>query len=615
MNRLRVIALGLAILIAPESRAAEPSAADKALLEKVSQKLIAVADPAPGFEWPPDFQVIANPSINAFATCEEKDGKKFPQIRVFSGMMDKVFRGDEDMLALVIGHEIGHIIRGHIQVNAKRDRTEFLRITYGRDEEIEADVTGAELMLKAGFNLKKGLKYIDQMNGLGLTYSSLEGLAADHPSWNDRLAKIDKSRERLWKSLSAFENGTALLLVEQYALAEECFDRVVKEYPDCYEAWVNLGNACLMRYFDKFDLDDIKDFDVGHVMTPGFYTRVDSIPTRGRDDKLWKKAVAALNKALELNKNLTLARSNLGLAYLFHPEEKDVPKAIEFMQTAANMSPLDQKVAPIHDGTILLNLGAAYFAAGDEKKGFLNVDRALEAGRRLTRDGKLETDRVLDSARNYTVAMVLSRRKSEKDNKIALSMFKRFLITTNSASIWWEAAYDQYKDLSKRLAVAAEPKESFKPEVEPLRTVISHKLKSGAEVKLTDDFADVRKRLGEGLPNSVIPGSNLKRVRYGKEGVDLIVNDSVVAICVVSPDAAPITFRGKGTASSVSFDLKVGMSAEAMAQALGQGERQILTDPNVEFTYFRDQGVAVRQSRDKKVAEIVLATIPTRSRR
>lgn len=601
-------------LLASECLFAEPSAADKELLEQVSKKLIAVTDPVAGFEWPPDFQVIDNPEINAFATIQRRDEKTYPIIRVFSGMMSQVIKGDEDLLALILGHEIGHITKRPILFNAKRDRTEFLRTSFCRDEEIEADIVGAELMLKAGFNLKNGVKYIQRMNDLGLKYSSLEGLGLDHPSWNDRLAKIDKSRARLWKTMSAFDNGVELLFVEQYALAEECFERVLLEFPECDEAWVNLGNARLMRYFDKLDLDDIKDYGVGHVMTPGFYLRADSIPTRGRDDKLWKKAVAALNKALELKKDLTLARSNLGLTYLFHPEGKDVAKATEYMQAAVDDAILDGKFAPFHRATILLNLGVAYFAADDEEKGNLYVDRAVDISPFSMRGGKLDDTRMIPSARNYTVASVLAKRKTDKDAKIARSKFQRYLKTTNSSSIYWEAAYDQFKGLSKKLGIVADPKESFKPDLEPLRPVLSHTLKSGMAVKLTDEFADVQKKLGSGTPSNVIAGASLKRVRYFAEGIELLVNDSVIAICVVSADAAPITLRGKGPASNVSLTLKVGMPALEVEKALGEGEKCNFTDPFVEYVYYRSQGVAVRNTRGR-VTEVVVASLPASDKR
>lgn len=193
--------------------------------------------------------------------------------------------------------------------------------------------------------------------------------------------------------------------------------------------------------------------------------------------------------------------------------------------------------------------------------------------------------------------------------QITRSMFQRFLKMSNNASIWWEAAYDQYKELSNSLKAEAEPKDAFRPDVVPLRPVVSHKLKSGIEVKLTDDMNDVLKKLGTGRESTVVAGGNLKRLHYEKEGVDLLVTDQVVAICVVSPDAAPVALRGKGVGSTVTFDLKVGMSSTELNKALGDGEKRIFTDPNVEYSYYRSQGIAIRESKDR-VTEIVLALIP-----
>jgi hypothetical protein len=139
--------------------------------------------------------------------------------------------------------------------------------------------------------------------------------------------------------------------------------------------------------------------------------------------------------------------------------------------------------------------------------------------------------------------------------------------------------------------------------------VLSHKLKSGTEVKLTDDAAALLKKIGEGVQTPLVAGGNLKRVRYEKEGVDLLVTDSVVAICVVSAEAMPISLRSKGIGSAVALDLKVGMNVAEVSKALGEGEKRYFTDRTVEYTYYRSQGIGVRK-KDDKVAELVLATIP-----
>src|SRR5438876_364084 len=81
-------------------------------------------------------------------------------------------------------------------------------------------------------------------------YSNFEGIKATHPSWAERLTFLDKGQEHIWKAMAAFQNGYFFLHAEQYVTAESCFDKVVKDFPDCAEAWANLGYARLMQYCD-----------------------------------------------------------------------------------------------------------------------------------------------------------------------------------------------------------------------------------------------------------------------------------------------------------------------------------------------------------------------------
>src|SRR6202011_809202 len=111
-----------------------------------------------------------------------------------------------------------------------------VRMVFSREQEIAADLKGAELLMKAGFSHNRGMHAIRRMTKLGLNYSSFEGLQASHPSWDDRITLLDKKQAELWKSMAAFNNGTYFLLSEQYPAAEVCFRRVVEEFPKCHEA-------------------------------------------------------------------------------------------------------------------------------------------------------------------------------------------------------------------------------------------------------------------------------------------------------------------------------------------------------------------------------------------
>ena len=89
-----------------------------------------------------------------------------------------------------------------------------------------------EIALKAGYSYEGGLSAIRKMIGLGLDYSSFEGLSRDHPSWYDRIAQLDRNQAKLWRSLSAFQNGTYFLIVQNYPLAERSFRRVHQRFPE-----------------------------------------------------------------------------------------------------------------------------------------------------------------------------------------------------------------------------------------------------------------------------------------------------------------------------------------------------------------------------------------------
>jgi hypothetical protein len=123
---------------------------------------------------------------------------------------------------------------------------------------------------------------------------------ARHPSWTDRLTLLDKEQAQLWQAMSAFENGVFFLLVEQYPSAESCFRQVTREFPQCHEAWTNLGDSLLMQYCDKLQADDVRQFNVGQLAVGAFYNRSESLEgmVRGPDKRLWNEAVAALGKIL-----------------------------------------------------------------------------------------------------------------------------------------------------------------------------------------------------------------------------------------------------------------------------------------------------------------------------
>lgn len=139
------------------------------------------------------FQVIETDEINAFASGNN-------QICVYTGLLK--FVSDDSELAGVIAHEIGHIINNHV---AKQSIVSVLtasainnanldpRLQTGaaiahnlsmkkmsRTEEYEADITGVDLMTKAGYN---PLAMVSLLYKIGGNYVDF---IQDHPSGDKR---------------------------------------------------------------------------------------------------------------------------------------------------------------------------------------------------------------------------------------------------------------------------------------------------------------------------------------------------------------------------------------------------------------------------------------------
>ena len=152
---------------------------------------------------PLNYKVYMTPEINANAS---PDGS----IRVNSGLMDKL---NDDELRFVLGHEIGHVAKGHA-LNAMRmayataaakagigainstaatltDSTlgelgeKFINAQFSQSQELEADKYGMEFMRTNKYNTSAAMS---AMRKLGLSGG---GFLSTHPSGEKRLKNLE----------------------------------------------------------------------------------------------------------------------------------------------------------------------------------------------------------------------------------------------------------------------------------------------------------------------------------------------------------------------------------------------------------------------------------------
>ncbi len=492
-------------------------------------------------------------------------------------------------------------------------KTPLEKRVFGREQEIAADVRGAEIALKAGFSLRRGMDSIRRMQKSGLEYSSFEGLHVNHPAWNDRLVQLDKEQAGLWKAMSAFANGRFFLMTEQYASAEVCFRHVTREFPKCHEAWANLGYALLMQYCDALDTEDLRRFQIGQVLVGGFYRRPTSLEpeTRGIQSKVWDEAVTCLEKSLQIKSDQAIARANLGIAYLVHPDGKpSVATASRYLLGAAEKAEKDTELDPLTRGIILINAGVADLAGGRLETSAQKFDEGEKLGSRLFgQAGRFPPGTGQASALLYNRAVLLAASPDKDKQQQAVRQFEAYLTWAGPASAWWPLAYEQYASVCKKLSQSPKKKEDLStPAATRRRLVTSVRLASGATLVVSEPLADAVQRLGERVP--VVSRTKLARWHCPQQGVEVLATDRILSIHLVGDKAPPVLLREAGPGGKTS-ELRLNMPEAELNRILGDevSDNRALDDPNVLYRFYPRLGIALRTT-DGKVSELAVAQIP-----
>jgi predicted Zn-dependent protease len=574
--------------------------------------------------WPPKYMVMPQSAkiINAFATASESNGATFdkqagkirPVVMVSTGMLKEIVRGDENSLAVIMGHEMAHLVKDHVG-NQKGD-TPLLAMAFGREQEFEADLNGLRYAVAAGYPYRAGVANALNAMRKRTRATSFEGLSKDHPTWEDRLALLDREQAKIWTAMSAFQNGFLFLDLEQHAAAQHCFKAVLAEFPDCHEAWANLGYALLMQYCDGLDADDLRRYGIGPIATGGFYSRPSSLESkiRGVDEKLWKEAVAALERAVALRPQLALPRASLGVAYLVHPEGKQVKGACRYFAQALERLSKDTELKDnqLSKAAVLLNSGVADLAAGDTA---LTRDKFKQVGRILGDAPFSPLVKSLDDALVCNVAYLEAR--SDQGKAKACALLERYLVQATPDSAWWQLAYAHYVKLGKETAHQVKAKEDLARRKGPtyMRLLVSVPVGSDA-IHLSEPAREAVARLGtDAVEQPLFPASKLVRWRSAARGIDVLAKDTVLAIFLTNTKAPPVRVRATDVGSK-GRELRVGMT-EKEAQAILKDQRaekskQVIADPKVSFLFYPELGLGVRFA-SNRVEELVIAQIPRRS--
>jgi predicted Zn-dependent protease len=170
---------------------------DQGLAARIGAKLAdIVKDPRREFR----FTVVASPVANAFALPGGF-------VSITGSLMD-LCEHDPDEIAFFLGHEIGHILRGHARdhltanafLNAVMSRLpaagQMLRQViskgYSRTLELEADQEAARLAAAAGFDARASIHALKRLAQVSPDASGLAEYLSSHPQISERVRELGK---------------------------------------------------------------------------------------------------------------------------------------------------------------------------------------------------------------------------------------------------------------------------------------------------------------------------------------------------------------------------------------------------------------------------------------
>ncbi|MEQ8435174.1 MAG: M48 family metallopeptidase [Oceanicaulis sp.] len=196
-----------------EAIAQQPVSRDPALrrrVERVGQRIV----PASGmtqYEW--EFVVFDSDTQNAWVLPGGK-------VAFYRGILETM--ANDDQVATVMGHEVGHLARNHAADRARRQATAGVGLgianialggagvenpdawsrilgtglTYGvilpysREHELEADRLGVDYMERAGYNPIEALRFWQAKASAGAGRGGPPEFASTHPSDSTRISQM-----------------------------------------------------------------------------------------------------------------------------------------------------------------------------------------------------------------------------------------------------------------------------------------------------------------------------------------------------------------------------------------------------------------------------------------
>ena len=187
-----------------------------------------------------EFKVSNEEDVNAYANLDK-------EIYVYKGLLE--FVDNDEELAGVIGHEMGHIINGHCakqgvlgtafaviaNMITKNETVSAIGTTLAqsklsRTDEFEADISGVDLMTKAGYNPLAMVSLLNKISG-----DAYIDILQTHPSGEKRILNVYNYIEynyasKLSKGYNTNSYEKALVMIKPTVEKRKSTEKLTKKF-------------------------------------------------------------------------------------------------------------------------------------------------------------------------------------------------------------------------------------------------------------------------------------------------------------------------------------------------------------------------------------------------
>lgn len=521
-------------------------------LEKMVAELDAVGVRNPKYLYPIKCSVVENKEVNAYASIKApaKQGEKPQAIMVvYTGLVDEC-KGDLRIVRAVVAHEVSHLMQGHVASPAFV--AQDLRLEWTRQQEMDADLTGAKLLEKAGYSRKDMMDMLAMLDKVESDSSWIWRLSKnDHTSAKNRAAEVGGNTDVL-RSMMCFEKGLAFMECRRYNLATKLFDQAVQRDPTFLDAYTNAAQASLMNYYDNLPRA-VQD----SWFRPDFGPMLTDNPIGGRDPEIrdedrqrFKEAMQRIDAAKA--KRPDDARVN-ELALTAAALDPDATKDA-LLQTAAKLRDLATSGDTDMRIRMANNASVAFERGGD-------LDKAYAVLIGTIKDTKSFSDFIAQNLGRINVT-----NRSAEDDALVLDVMVQWLNNAPPSNPYYQIVRDAYTKGCKKAGVQ---EQTITPKPTYLCNAVSMVV-GGKELPLLVDTSDYVDALGQPEDKVTINKqyADVQVWYWQGGGITVLTEREQVVKVTTTTTGAYVDLRPRDENVNTNFRVIVGMSEDDFSKIL-----------------------------------------------